>query len=69
MIRKYTETVNRVSLIDKDAAKYLRNEAPKMGVFSYSGNIRRAFVWSHTPQGTLYWRDIFVALNRFGAQV
>ena len=55
----YYELAAKVSKINKGAARYMRKRAPKdLEVFAYSGKLMACFVWSNTPQGHGFWRDI-----------
>ena len=56
--QNYEELCKRVEAFDKDAAEYMRNEAPKLGDFEYDGFLYCCFVFRDTPQGLKYWINI-----------
>ena len=58
MNAEYLKLVSEVMEIDAKAAKYLLNVAPQIDGFVSSGDLSLCFLWSNTPQGDDYWRDI-----------
>lgn len=50
---KKKKLIKIVSLIDKDAAKFIRDN-----VTHRRCELDNAFTWSHTPQGYEYWENI-----------
>lgn len=70
----YLDLCDRVREIDEDAAKWMIEEAPKKGdgFWPISGlgdwseesqGIEDAFLWTDTPQGHEYWRNLHAKLN------
>ena len=62
-LEKYLELIERVAKIDINAATYMLSEAPKLCTFIISDTLTGAFVFSDTPQGSVYWRAVVRALN------
>ena len=58
----YLKLVNKVKKVDKEAAKYLREEAPKLKDFGLGKNLSWCFIWEDTPQGHKYWQRVEEAL-------
>ena len=54
----YERLIQRVMAIDKDAAKYLIHEAPKLEGFIHEEKLYSCFLWFDTPQGSDYWKNI-----------
>lgn len=62
--RDYKELTAKVSKIDKSAAKYMREQAPKeLRDFVYCGELNSSFIWGDTPQGHDFWENIYDKLN------
>ena len=57
-VKTYLKLVARVLRIDKKAAEYLLKKAPNLECFDYSDIVLGCFVWTASPQGYEYWRDI-----------
>ena len=55
--------VAKVHMVDKDAARYLIKEAPKLKGFKPSTALRHCFEYNETPQGGEYWGDINLKLR------
>jgi hypothetical protein len=55
---EYIGLINRVSLVDKEAAMYLRSEALELKSFRQSASLSSVFPWNQTKQGEEYWRNI-----------
>ena len=51
--------VAKVRKVNREAANWLRDEAPKMDSFYPSSRLLYAFVWRDSPQGHEYWSDVF----------
>lgn len=61
----YLALCERVEKLDPEAAKYMREEAPKLPRFAYLpedtepvADLSSAFEWGRTPQGHEYWKSI-----------
>ena len=52
--------VAKVRKVNREAANWLRDEAPKIKGFDPStDDLNLSFVWSFSPQGHEYWNGIF----------
>jgi hypothetical protein len=54
----YANLIEKISLIDMEAANYMIYKAPYLKNFCYSFYLSCCFNWERTPQGFLYWSDI-----------
>jgi hypothetical protein len=63
MLEEYVELCKKVERIDAKAAKYLREEAPKLESFMMIGILTLCFHWIETPQGWEYWNTISQSLG------
>ena len=58
------ELIAKVREIDRDAADYLENEAPKLKSYIHRDKRCRGrelisiMIWSETPQGVSYWSEL-----------
>lgn len=55
--------VAKVRKVNREAANWLRDEAPKMKSFSPTNRLSLAFVWADSPQGHEYWSYIFEKID------
>lgn len=62
--QEYLHLCERVSAIDPEAGKYLREDAPKLGSFVPSGNLLAIFFGQDTPQGVGFWDRIYDLLEQ-----
>lgn len=64
----YLSLIKEVAKIDPRAAEWMRNEAPgtgmSLGGFECSSRLGECFVWSNTPHGHEYWKNIQEQLPR-----
>ena len=51
--------VAKVRKVNREAANWLRDEAPKMDSFIPTSSLSYAFEWDASPQGDEYWSNIF----------
>lgn len=52
--------VAKVRKVNREAANWLRDEAPKMKSFTpFTDKLNHAFHWRRSTQGHDYWKDIF----------
>lgn len=65
MKKEYRELIEKVRLIDQDAAKYLESDDIKVTglLFLESDDIMTVMDWSMTPQGSDFWRGIAAKLK------
>ena len=61
--KAYRDLIEKVYAIDVEAGEYLRYEAAGCGDFRYNGLLANCFIWSDTPQGREYWRNIHNTLE------
>ncbi len=54
----YQDLIEKVALIDKDAAEYMQTEMRELTGFCSSADLWDVVVWEKTKQGTNYWYDI-----------
>ena len=59
---EYQALCDRVEAIDKEAARYMREEAPMLDSFDGCGILTDSFVWRETPHGYNYWSKLEKAL-------
>lgn len=59
---EYQALCDRVEAIDKEAARYMREEAPMLDSFDGCGILNDSFVWKETPHGYNYWSKLEKAL-------
>lgn len=60
----YELLCKEVEKIDMVAAKYLREEAPKIENFMYDKCLPMCFIFSLSPHGCKYWQNITLELPR-----
>ena len=60
-VREYALLVEKVRILDPEAAEYMEEDAVELGVH-YSGEIDAVFDWADTPQGGDFWYSIFERL-------
>ncbi len=53
----HNQLIERVAEFDREAAKWLKDEAPKMCCVQ-CGDLSRTMNWRDTPQGWEYWNSI-----------
>lgn len=65
----YLALCDRVEKLDPEAAKYMREEAPKLPQFAYFpedteplADLSKAFMWESTTQGGPFWGKIYRSL-------
>ena len=49
--------VAKVRKVDKEAANWIRDEAPKS--YPSTDKLNHSFIWYFSPQGHKYWKGIF----------
>lgn len=59
---EYQALCDRVELIDKEAARYMREEAPMLDSFNNDGPLIESFNWEEPPHGYNYWSKLEKAL-------
>lgn len=59
---EYQALCDRVEVIDKEAARYMREEAPMLDSFDGCSILNDSFVWKETPHGYNYWSKLEKAL-------
>lgn len=59
---EYQALCDRVELIDKEAARYMREEAPMLDSFNNDGPLIESFNWEEPPHGHNYWSKLEQAL-------
>lgn len=59
---EYQALCDRVELIDKEAARYMREEAPMLDSFNNDGPLIESFNWEEPPHGYNYWSKLEQAL-------
>lgn len=59
---EYQALCDRVEAIDKEAARYMREEAPTLDSFDGCGILNDSFVWKESPYGFGYWSKLEQAL-------
>ena len=59
---EYQALCDRVEAIDKEAARYMREEAPMMDRFIDYPSLSGSFNWEYTPHGYNYWSKLEQAL-------
>lgn len=60
----YEALTAKVFKIDKSAARYMREQAPKeLRDFVYCGELNSSFIWGDTPQGHNFWENIYDKLQ------
>ncbi len=60
----YQELIARVALIDQAAAEYMQGAMRRVFGFSTSGDLWEVVVWENTAQGTDYWYNISLQLDK-----
>lgn len=55
--------VAKVRKVNREAANWLRDEAPKMDSFIPASRLSYAFEWDASPQGHEYWSYIFEKID------
>ena len=67
--KEYQRLIKQVRQIDREAAEYLENEAPKRADFiRYSYDLSECFSFRNAPQGHPYWWQIFDKLEQKRAE-
>ena len=66
MTTRYLSLVDKVTKIDPEAGRYLRNEVRDLGDdFSpRGGQLIGTMYWDETPQGHDFWSDIALKIKR-----
>ena len=64
MLKDYVDLIERVRLIDQEAAEFLRGGVCRCDNVQFSGVLSGCFIWAKTPQGHRYWEDIEQKLDR-----
>lgn len=59
---EYQALCDRVEAIDKEAARYMREEAPMLDSFNNDGPLIESFNWEEPPHGYNYWSKLEKAL-------
>lgn len=59
---EYQALCDRVEVIDKEAARYMREEAPMLDSFNNDGPLIESFNWAEPPHGYNYWSKLEQAL-------
>ena len=54
----YQELIERVSMLDAEAAEYLDTKARVLDGHALTNMLAWSFIWGHTPQGRAYWEAI-----------
>ena len=62
--KEYERLIKKVAKIDEEAAKFLKEEMPKLPGFIDCGSLGGVIHWSDTPQGHSYWQEIDMTLIR-----
>ena len=55
--------LERIERIDPEAARYIREDAPRLDSYRESSDLLGLFLWNLTPQGGVYWADIYNTLD------
>lgn len=55
---EYQALCDRVEAIDKEAARYMREEAPMLDSFNNDGPLIESFNWAEPPHGYNYWSKL-----------
>lgn len=63
----YLQLIEKVALIDEDAAEYMQGPMRECFGFSTSGDLWEVVIWEHTAQGTDYWYNIACKLEDLNA--
>jgi hypothetical protein len=61
---EYLELVERVRVIDEDAADYMLDDARALKDFEPLCNLAYVFTWADSPQGHDYWSEISRKLRK-----
>ena len=59
---EYQALCDRVEVINKEAARYMREEAPMLDSFNNDGPLIESFNWAEPPHGYNYWSKLEKAL-------
>ena len=60
----YLELIAHVASFDKEAAEYMQTEMREIEGFEPCGDIWEVVVWENTKQGTDYWYNIILQLEK-----